>query len=132
VARNLAETYEKLGQADKARDWYSTAIVSFDLQLAQVGSTADLLNSRSFCAAKLGRFDEAITNIQRAIELNPNDNRFLFRAAQVYLLAGNREKAFDYARQAVQEGLSRDEFRNDLVFQPFLDDPEFRAILEGD
>jgi serine/threonine-protein kinase len=132
VARNLAETYEKLGQADRAREWYSTAIESFDLQLAQKGSTANLLYGRSFCAAKLGRFDEAFANIKKAIELNPNENRFLLRAAQVYLLAGLRKEAFSYARQAVQEGLSRDEFRNDLVFQPFLNDPEFRAILEGD
>jgi Flp pilus assembly protein TadD len=64
--------------------------------------------------------------------LNPNNNRFLLRAAQVYLLAGRRKEAFSYLRRAVQEGLSRDEFRNDLVFQPFLNDPEFRAILEGD
>jgi tetratricopeptide (TPR) repeat protein/DNA-binding winged helix-turn-helix (wHTH) protein len=132
VARNLAETYEKLGQADRALHWYSTAMESFDRQLAQGGSTADLLNGRSFCAAKLGRFDQAFADIKKAMALNPNDNRFLLRAAQVYLLAGRRKEAFDYARRAVQEGLSRDEFRNDLVFQRFLNDPEFRAILEGD
>jgi tetratricopeptide (TPR) repeat protein/DNA-binding winged helix-turn-helix (wHTH) protein len=132
VARNLAETYEKLGQDDKAREWYSTAFESFGRQLAQRGSTANLLYGRSFCAAKLGRFNEAFDDIKKAIELSPNENRLLFRAAQVYLLAGLRKEAFSYARQAVQEGLSRDEFRNDLVFQPFLDDPELRAILEGD
>jgi tetratricopeptide (TPR) repeat protein len=132
VARNLAETYEKLGQADRARDWYSIAIESFDRQLAKVGSRADLLHGRSFCAAKLGRFDQAFANIQEAMRLKPNDNRFLLRAAQVYLLAGRRKEAFAYARRAVQEGLSLDEFRNDLVFQPFLNDPELRAILEGD
>ena len=132
VARNLAETYEKLGQAETARNWYSTAIESFDRQLAKGGSRADLLSGRSFCAAKLGRFDEAFVNLEEAMALKPNDNRLLFRAAQVYLLAERRKEAFAYARRAVQEGLSRDEFRNDLVFQPFLDDPELRAILEGD
>jgi serine/threonine-protein kinase len=132
VARNLAETYEKLGQADKARDWYSTAIKSFDLQIAQGGSMAYLLNGRSFCAVKLGRFNEARDNITKAMRLKPNENRFLFRAAQIYLLAGRRDEAFAYARRAIQEGFSRDEFSNDLVFQPFLNDPKLRAILEGD
>jgi DNA-binding winged helix-turn-helix (wHTH) protein/tetratricopeptide (TPR) repeat protein len=131
VARNLAETYERLGQDVKARNWYSIAIEGCDRQLAQGGSRPDLLSVRSFCAAKLGRFDEAFVNIEEAMALKP-ENRFLFRAAQVYLLAGRRGEAFAYARQAVQEGLSRDEFRNDLVFQPFLNDPELRAILEGD
>jgi serine/threonine protein kinase/Flp pilus assembly protein TadD len=132
VARNLAETYEKLNQADKAHEWYSTAFESFDRQLAQRGSTTNLLYGRSFCAAKLGRFDEAIANIKKAIELNPNENRLFFRAAQVYLMAGLREEAFSSLRKAVLEGFSRDELRNDFVFQSVQDDPRFRAILEGD
>ncbi|MEA2560468.1 MAG: eukaryotic-like serine/threonine-protein kinase [Acidobacteriota bacterium] len=131
VARNLAETYEKLGEADEAPRWYETALKGFDEQLAQGGSRADLLNVRSFCAAKLGRFDEAFSNIHEAMKLKPNENSFLKRAAQVYLLAGHREEAFSYVRQAVQAGLSRDEIRNDFVFQRYLNDPEFRAILEG-
>ena len=131
VARNLAEAHEKLGEADEARRWYETALKGFDEQLAQGGPRAELLNGRSFCWAKLGRFKEAFADVDEAMKLKPNENFFLKRAAQVYLLAGHREEAFAYARRAVQAGLSRDEIRNDFVFQPYLDDPEFRAILEG-
>ncbi|HVG11050.1 MAG TPA: protein kinase [Thermoanaerobaculia bacterium] len=133
VARNLAEAYEKLGEADKALSWYKTALQGFDNSLAQGGSRrADLLLARSFCAAKLGRFVEAINNIQDAMELKPDENAFLLRAADVYFLAGRRDNAFGYLRRAVQGGLSREEIREDFVFQPLQDDPEFRAILEGD
>jgi len=130
-ARNLAETYEKLGEADEARRWYEIAVESFDDQLDQGGSKASLLNGRSFCAAKLGRFDQAFDDIQEAMRLKPNEHLFLVRAAEVYLLAGRRQEAFGYLRRAVQAGVSRDELRNDLIFQPYLDDPEFYAILEG-
>ncbi|MFL6290122.1 MAG: protein kinase domain-containing protein [Thermoanaerobaculia bacterium] len=132
VARNLGETYERLGQPEIARRWYSIGIEGCDRQLAQGGSRPELLGVRSFCAAKLDRFDQAFADIQEAMRLKPKDNRFLFRAAQVYLLAGRREKAFSYARQAVQKGFPRDDLRKDFVFRPLLDDPEFRAILEDD
>ncbi len=132
VARNLGETYEKLGQADEARRWYATAIDHVKDQLDRGGLLPDLLPIRSFCFARLDRFDEALADIQEAMRLRPNDNRLLFRAAQVYLLAGRREEAFSYLRKAVQEGFSRDDLRNDFVFQSVQDDPVFREILEGD
>lgn len=131
LARNLAENYEQLGQDNDALRWYKTALKSYDERLAQGGSRADLLSGRSFCWAKLDRFNEAFADVQEALELKPNENLLLKRAAQVYLLAGRREEAFSYLRQAVQAGLSRDEIRNDFVFQPYLNDPELREILEG-
>lgn len=131
LARNLAENYEKLGQADQARRWYEIALEGFDKQLSQGGPKFDALYGRSFCLAKLDRFEEAFADIQEAMKLKPTDNRLLFRAAQVYLLAGRREEGFDYVRRAIQADFSRDEIRNDFVFQDYLDDPVFREILEG-
>ncbi|HET9225699.1 MAG TPA: protein kinase [Thermoanaerobaculia bacterium] len=139
LASNLAKTYEKLGQADRARNWYSIAIEGVDRQLAQGESRGDsgvdlrpyLLYSRSIYAAKLGRFDEAFVNVEEARALEPTEVLFAFRAAQVYLLAGRRDEAFSYLRRAIREGLSRDKIRNDFVFEDYLDDPKFREILEG-
>jgi serine/threonine-protein kinase len=131
LARNLAETYEINGQSEDANRWYRIALDGFDQEVSKGGSKADLLCGRSFCAAKLDRFNEAISNIEKAMELKPNDNRFLFRAAQVYFLAGRREETFVYLREAVQKGFSRVEIRSNFVFQPLLNEPEFRAILEG-
>jgi len=130
-ARNLAEAYEKIGQADEAEHWYDTAVDRFDYQLYQGGARDDLLSGRSFCVAKLGRFSQAFDDIKTAMAINPNDTRLLFRAAQVYLLAGRRRDAFDYLRQAVQKEFPRDEIRSDFVFKSLLNDPEFRKILDG-
>lgn len=131
VARNLGEANEKLGETDKAERWYQIALKGFNEQLALGGAKADILKGRSFCLAKLGQFDKAIADIEEALNLKRNENTFLFRAAQVYFLAGQREQAFVYLRQAVQAELSLDEIHKDFVFKPHLDDPEIREILEG-
>jgi tetratricopeptide (TPR) repeat protein len=131
TARNLAEAYEKGGQLKEAYRWYALALDDFDRRLAQGASRPEPLYVRSFCAAKLGRFDEAFANIEEAMRLKPKENRFLFRAAQVYALAGRREEAYSYVRRAILEGYSREEFSRDFVFKAFQDDPRFRALLEA-
>jgi tetratricopeptide (TPR) repeat protein/DNA-binding winged helix-turn-helix (wHTH) protein len=131
TARNLAECYEKIGRKEEARRWYETALSGFDRNLAMGGSRAYLLYSRSFCAAKLGRYDEALRNIQEAMAAMPNQSSFLFRLAQIHAMAGHREEVYTYLRRAVEEGYPREDLRNDFVFQAYRDDPRFRAILES-
>ncbi|HEX5719050.1 MAG TPA: protein kinase [Thermoanaerobaculia bacterium] len=131
TARNLAESYEKVGQKDEARRWYETALSGFDRALALGGSRAHLLYIRSFCAAKLGRYDEALRNIQEAMAAMPNQSSFLFRLAQIHAMAGHREEVYTYLRRAIEEGYPREDLRNDLVLQAYRDDPRFRAILES-
>jgi serine/threonine protein kinase/Flp pilus assembly protein TadD len=131
TARNLAESYEKVGQKDEARRWYETALSGFDHRLALGGSRAHLLSIRSFCAAKLGRYDEALRNIQEAMVAMPNQSSFLFRLAQIHAMAGHREEVYTYLRRAIEEGYPREDLRNDLVLQAYRDDPRFRAILES-
>jgi serine/threonine-protein kinase len=131
TARNLAEAYEKGGQLKEAHRWYALALDGFDRRLSQGASRPEPLYVRSFCAAKLGRFDEAFANIEEAMRLKPKENRFLFRAAQVCALAGRREEVYSYVRRAILEGYSREEFSRDFVFKAFQDDPRFRALLEA-
>ncbi len=70
TARNLAECYEKVGQQDEAQRWYALALAGFDRLLIRGGSRSTyLLYVRSFCAAKLGRIDEAFENIREAMRL---------------------------------------------------------------
>ena len=95
------------------------------------GDPAELLYGRSFCAAKLGLYEKALGNVQEAIRLDPKRAVFLFRAAQICAMAGRREEVYSWTQQAVQAGYSREEFRRDLAFHDFQDDPRFRDILES-
>lgn len=131
VARNLAESYEKIGDTGNARQWYTEALAGYDRELVRGGSKAYLLSGRAFCAAKLERYNEALGNVREAIRLRPKDNSLIFRAAQICAMAGRREEVYAYVRRAVQEGFSREEFYRDLAFSAFQDDPRFREILES-
>ena len=132
VARNLGECYERVGQKDEARRWYELAISIFDRIMSTGGGLrADLLYGRSFCVAKLGRYEEALRNIQEAMGLKPNQSAFLFRAAQIYAMAGRREEAYSWTRKAIQAGYSRESVRSDMAFHNYQNDPRFREILES-
>jgi tetratricopeptide (TPR) repeat protein len=129
VARNLGESYEQVGQIEEAKDWYKLALTRFDQAISLGGQPADLLSSRSFCAAKLGRYDEALRNVQEAIRLKPQKVAFLFRAAQICAMAGRREEVYAWTRKAIQAGYSREEFGKDVAFHDYQTDPRFQAIL---
>jgi serine/threonine-protein kinase len=130
TARNLAECYEKTGQKEEARRWYETALRGFDKELARGGRRDDyLLYLRSFCAAKLNRYDEALANIQEAMALMPEQRVYAVRAAQIYAMAGQRKEAYARIRQAVQKGYSLWELRDDPILHGFQDDVQLRAIL---
>ncbi len=132
VARNLAECYEELGQKDEARHWYELAIASFDRALkTEGGQRADFLRGRAFCAAKLGRYDEALNNVQEALQLKPGLTALLFRGAQICAMADRREEVYLWTRRAIMAGHSPDEFRRDTAFHDYQNDPRFQEILES-
>lgn len=132
AARNVAEGYEKKGRDDEARRWYKLALDNFARSLSQGGDRAELLFGRSFCAAKLGLYDQAFRDIQEAMRIKPERKAaFLFRAAQICAMAGRREEVYSNTRQAIEKGYPREEFRRDLAFREFQDQPRFRAILES-
>ena len=127
---NLADCYEKLGDLATAREWYEQAIAAYDKALEAGGSRPRLLAPKAVCFAKLGRFQEAIEAVEEAVELSGSATISLFLAAQVYALAGNDEKTYDFARRSLAAGHSRAWFTADLAFRDYQDDPEFRRILE--
>lgn len=131
TARNLAECYEIIGQKEEARRWYEVAVHGFDQSLARGASRPVMLYGRSFCVAKLGRFDEALDNIREAMTLEPKQSVYVFRAAQIHAIAGHRQEAYSWIRRAIQEGYPREELRGDPAFRAFKDDPEFLTILES-
>jgi serine/threonine-protein kinase len=130
VARNLAECYERIGQKGDAHLWYELALSSFDRTMSiGGGQRADLLSGRAFCAAKLGRYEEALSNIEEGISLNPGKTSLFVRGAEICAMAGRREQLYLWTRLAIERGSSRDELRRNPIFHDYQDDPRFRAIL---
>jgi len=129
--QNLAEAYEKAGDGEAARRWYSEALPAYDDLLRDLGEglVPETLAERAFCAAKLDRFDEARDNIARASARQP-DNMFVLRsAARVHAMAGDRETSFDFIRRAVAAGYPREELHRDAAFEPYRSNREFLELL---
>ena len=130
-ARNLADTYEMQGDLATARAWFETALELYDRALAAGGPQGMLIGLRAVCAAKLDRHLEATANLERALELSPQTAYLLFVGSQIHALSGDAERMYRFAERALEAGISRDEFRTDLSFERYRDQPRFQSLIEG-
>ena len=50
--------------------------------------------------------------------------------AQIHAIAGHQDKVYTYTMRAIERGYPPEEFRDDIVFRSFQNEPWFRAIVE--
>jgi pentatricopeptide repeat protein len=68
------------------------------------GPKAELLDTRATVYLAMGRYEEAVADLRKAVEDGPSASRF-FHLSQAYLRAGQPEKARKAFRQAKAAGL---------------------------
>jgi Flp pilus assembly protein TadD len=126
---NLAEAYLMDPQlAHRAPGAFRQAVT-----LAQEETTRNPTdaNAHSFLAsyyARLGDFPSALAAIQQALKLAPRNINVLFRAAMVYELAGQRDRAMEALQAAVKGGYSLAEIRQSEALRPLRGDPRYREL----
>lgn len=79
----------------------------------------------------LGQKRKAEEVISSALNEDPDDALLHIEVARVYALIGDKSKAIEYARIALEEGytpLSR--LEQDIAFEALQDDPQFRALIQ--
>jgi serine/threonine protein kinase/Flp pilus assembly protein TadD len=135
IQTNMAEAYEAMGSETTARPWYESALTTYDREFAATPPSAEKLTARAICAAKLGRFEEAIADVVEAYAVAETDHVepdsiVLFNSAKVYALAGRRSETLNYAKQAIAAGYPVQQFGDEPIFALIREDPEFRALLE--
>jgi adenylate cyclase len=83
--------------------------------------------------ASLGRREEAIEWLERAIALDPDDSQTLYNAACTWSQLGETERAFEFlARWFPKAGVEKRMWlRQDADFDPIRADPRFVALLEA-
>ena len=81
--------------------------------------------------AMLGDRPQAQESLQRAISVTPADPDVAFRAAIVYLHAGDTERCLEWLKKAVDEGFSRPSIRDLPDFDPLRGNATFRALVAG-
>ncbi|MCH9648331.1 MAG: protein kinase [Deltaproteobacteria bacterium] len=126
----LGDAYVTSGQPEKAPHWYEIALENYDRILNQESSPIDRLGQRAVCLAKLGRLTEAEQVIKDLLAKEPTRPTLLSYAARIYALTGDLKMLLQYARKAVQAGLSPEVLISDPSFQPYLGEARLLEILE--
>ena len=128
-ARNLADTYEAMGDEEQMRTWLGHALEGYDRALRTGGAEPRLVAERAVALAKLGRLEEARSEIEDALSQKSSDPYVLFFAAQVAAMRGDEETLRQRIRGALAAGYPRDPFHSDPAFADYREEEWFSEIL---
>jgi len=80
--------------------------------------------------ANLNRFEQAVEAAERSLALEPANPEIMFVACCVYCLAGDRDKAFHWMREALAHGIRPARFEREPDLAHLREDPRFRETME--
>jgi tetratricopeptide (TPR) repeat protein len=126
---DAGEYYKRLGKTREARAAYQRAIELARRSLTVDPRDAAAVGLIAVCEANLGHAVDADLRAAEALALAPTDRNVLLRSAKVYTLLGNRTRAFDSLRGAIEHGLSPQLVRDDPELTPIRSAPQFEAAI---
>ena len=123
---NQTNNYRWLGQNEKA-------LASIQQELKLLEEAAKLQTQDAGVQSELARVyaivkqrDNAITRIQAALALAPDDPGVLENGGEAYEELGNRREALRYVQKGLQKGYPLEYLKNDPAMPGLLADPNFR------
>ena len=129
---NLADAYRWTpGKQDRATAAYARAIGLAERALEVNPRDTEALGSLAMYEAKSGGLEKARTLIGQALAIAPKDGEVLSSAMEVYTLAGERQKALDCLKSAVQGGYSLSELKANPELAGLRNDPSYRELMGG-
>ena len=124
--------YEGLGRMEDAAGLRQREIAVLEQQLREVPEDvrARILLAADY--AGTGREADAVRELQKAVDLRPNDSNILYNAACTYGLIKRKAQALDMLRQAKAAGFQSLEWaRRDPDLACLHGEPEFERIFES-
>jgi len=131
--------WANLGDADRLvpkRDAQAAAAYDRAIQLAlaelKMNDRNATVNSRvAICLARRGRLRDATQHIAAALTIDRANPRFLYNAAVIAHIGGNKPLAEKYLREAINGGYNKSELLRDPEFADIRDSHLFRELLNG-
>jgi len=128
---NLADTlYWTPGRRPEASELYRKAIALARSTLQVNPKDSGALACVASYSAMLGDRGPALSALQQALAISPNDTDVMFRAALVYNHFDQREQTLEWVRKATAGGFSRSTVRDTPDFGQLQQDPSFRALVK--
>jgi serine/threonine-protein kinase len=131
IIGNLARIYWLTGQTEKARQQYELAIQQAEKLVLQNprDHAAHILLGRYY--AMLGKKPDALSHINLALSLNPDDPHYLTIAAVAYVILGDRNNALGVLEQAVRLGYTAVQIRGEPELDVLTAEPRFIALVSS-
>jgi tetratricopeptide (TPR) repeat protein len=123
---NLLLSYVWLGQKDNAASTRVTTIKLLSQWVAEHPQDAGALGDLADFYAEDKLRDKAISEINGALALAPNDTDVLLSAADVYEHLGDRARALDYVRLGMKNGASMDDLRERYALRALVSQENFQ------
>ena len=126
----LGDTYRwSPGLQSKAAGAYRTALEQTRRTLAVNPREHAARAAAAICFAKTGRINDAATEINAALKMNPTDPVVLYNAAVVALLRETPDVAVTWLERAVGAGYSSFDLQRDPEFKAMREDAAFRRAI---
>jgi serine/threonine-protein kinase len=123
---NLALAYEGLKNKGKADEAHSREIALLEQAAAETPRDAIVQSTLGLLYAKKKMREKAISRIQSALVLSPDDPNVLEAAGQAYELLGDRSQALQNIQKSLQKGYVLAALKNIPDLQGLLADPRFK------
>ncbi|MGB9405218.1 MAG: protein kinase [Candidatus Acidiferrales bacterium] len=124
---NLAAAYEWLNDSGNAEAADRKEVALLEETEKVRPESAKIQSELGVLYAKLKQREKAVTRIQAALALSPNDPDVLENVGEAYEVLGDRRQALHYVELSLQKGYALDDLRNDPQLQNLLADPNFKS-----
>lgn len=126
----LADAYDRApGEPGRARQAFEKAAALIEQQRAVNARDITLVTDLADCYSMLGRTSEALALLRRTLASAPDAHQ-MFRAAEIYTQAGDRDAALVWLTKAIRGGYPVSDVRLDPTFTPLRDDARYKRLLE--
>jgi TolB-like protein/Flp pilus assembly protein TadD/predicted Ser/Thr protein kinase len=126
--RNLADLYLRLDRPEDARRHFGAALEAVETQLEIEPESPELRMEKSHYLARLGDCSRAIVVADGLASDLPRTADNVHSMAGIYALCGEREKALDSLRDAIDLGFSPALIGQEAEFHLLSDDAEFISL----
>ena len=126
---NLDWAYRWDGQAAKAQAARNKAFELLEQAAQSRPRDAQVQSHLAFQYGNRGMRQQAMTRVQAALALAPNDPDVLVNVSNTYQALGDHHQAMHYAQISLQNGYTLSDLRRDPDMQAVLSDPDFQSQI---